>query len=183
MRCFQTWCDCGEVFLKCKILSLETILNTYIHARTYACTHICTHAHTHTHTEAPAHTSCTRCINELQRAFKGTDRYSYLSSFGGALNEIRDCLPDCDQTPTEGPVQAANQAAWANQNAANFLHCHSDFFSWLLPSDQHSNLAFFPTQHWLVCVRVRACVRASVCASVRVCVLSRLCALVGKGAL
>ena len=80
-----------------------------MHTHTHTQTH--THTHAHTQTEAPAHASRTRCISELQRAFKGNGTYSYLGSCRGALNEISDCLLDCDQTPTEGPIQAANHQA------------------------------------------------------------------------
>ena len=43
-----------KVFLRCKILSLETILSAHTHIRMHACMHAYTH--THTHMEAPAHT-------------------------------------------------------------------------------------------------------------------------------
>ena len=37
------------VFIKRKILSVETILSTYTHAHTHARTHARAHTHTHTH--------------------------------------------------------------------------------------------------------------------------------------
>ena len=54
-----------EIFIKCKILSVETILNahtcarartlTHTHARTHTHTHTRTHAHTRTHTHTHTH--------------------------------------------------------------------------------------------------------------------------------
>ena len=46
-----------KVFVKHKILSIETILSahTYTHTRTHACTRTNTHTHTHTHTQPRRH--------------------------------------------------------------------------------------------------------------------------------
>ena len=45
-----------KVFMKCKILSVETILSACMHAHMHAHTHARTRTHTHTHTCALVHT-------------------------------------------------------------------------------------------------------------------------------
>ena len=45
-----------KVFIERKILSVDTVLSAYTHARTHVRTHACTHARTHTHTQASTHT-------------------------------------------------------------------------------------------------------------------------------
>ena len=43
-----------NAFVKCKILSIETILSAYTRMHTH--THACTHTHTHTHSLSLSHT-------------------------------------------------------------------------------------------------------------------------------
>ena len=44
-----------KVFIKCEILSVETILSAHMHTHAHTCTHTHTHAKTHTHTCAHTH--------------------------------------------------------------------------------------------------------------------------------
>ena len=44
-----------EVFIKCRILSIETVLSTHTHTRMHAHTHTRTHARTHAHTHTYTH--------------------------------------------------------------------------------------------------------------------------------
>ena len=49
-----------KVFIKHKVLSVETILSTYMHACAHAHTHTHTHRHTHTGTRTHEHTDYTK---------------------------------------------------------------------------------------------------------------------------
>ena len=70
------WLTCGiiifKVFVKLKILTIETILSAHMLTHTHACTHACMHAHKHTHTNnthVQIHTNKTQTRHTHTQAF------------------------------------------------------------------------------------------------------------------
>ena len=54
-----------KVFIKCQILSEESILSTYMLTHTHTRTHARTHARTHTHTHTHTHTLTMQSLHNL----------------------------------------------------------------------------------------------------------------------